>query len=339
MKKQNRSLIWLGAGAGALLALRAILKKINAYSFQGKVVVITGGSRGLGLAIARILAREGARLAICSRTVQQLKTASEELTSLGAEVQAVPCDLTDRKQAEAFIQSVKNHYGQIDVLINNAGIIQAGPLEAMTVEDFEKAMKTHFWAPLYTMLSVIPEMKARGKGRIVNIASVGGKVSVPHIVPYSASKFALVGLSRGFGHELKKDGIKVTTINPGLTRSGSNVNVLVKGQAEKEYAWFTTMGNSLLTSSSVENTARQVVEACRNGETEVLTNLPARLLTLANDLFPELTSDILSFSSQYILPDPTDNKTEKTGLESDSQLVPGHLRERSIKTALENNEF
>ncbi|WP_234462410.1 SDR family NAD(P)-dependent oxidoreductase [Adhaeribacter terrigena] len=339
MNKQYRSLFWLGAGAGALLALRAVTKKINAYSFQGKVVIITGGSRGIGLAIARILAEEGARLAICARTAHQLKTASEALTDLGAEVLAVPCDLTDRKQAEAFIQRVKTHYGQVDVLINNAGIIQAGPLEAMALPDFENAMSTHFWAPLYTMLSVIPEMKARGTGRIVNIASVGGKVSVPHIVPYSASKFALVGLSRGFRHELKKDGIKVTTINPGLTRSGSNVNILVKGQAEKEYAWFTTMGSSLLTSSSVENTARQIVEACRYGEAEIVTNLPARLLILANDLFPELTSDILSLSSQYILPDPSDNKSEKTGLESDSKLVPEHLRKRSFKAALENNEF
>ncbi|MFC5269832.1 SDR family NAD(P)-dependent oxidoreductase [Adhaeribacter terreus] len=339
MKKQYRSLFWLGASAGALFALRAVSKRINAYSFQGKVVVITGGSRGLGLAIARILAEQGARLAICARTEHQLKTAEEELTALGAEVLAVPCDLTNRQQAEAFMQKVKTHYGQVDVLINNAGIIQAGPLEAMTVQDFENAMNTHFWAPLFTMLSVIPEMKVRGEGRIVNIASVGGKVSVPHIVPYSASKFALVGLSTGFRHELKKDGIKIITINPGLTRSGSNVNISVKGQAEKEYAWFTAMGNSLLTSSSVENTARQIVEACRYGEAEVLTNLPARVLALANDIFPELTSDILSLSSQYILPGPTTDKTEKTGLESDSELVPKHLRTRATKAALDNNEF
>jgi short-subunit dehydrogenase len=339
MKKQYRSLFWLGAGAGALFALRAVSKRINAYSFQGKVVVITGGSRGIGLAIARILAEEGARLAICARTEHQLKTAAEELTAMGAEVLAVTCDLTNQQQAEAFLQRVKTHYGQIDVLINNAGIIQAGPLENMTVQDFDNAMKIHFWAPLYTMLSVIPDMKARGEGRIVNIASVGGKVSVPHIVPYCASKFALVGLSGGFRNELKKDGITVTTINPGLTRSGSNINISVKGQAEKEYAWFTAMGNSLLTSSSVENTARQVVEACRHGEAEVLTNLPARVLALANELFPELNSDLLSLSSQYILPGPSHDKTEKTGLESDSGLIPKHLRNRLTKAALKNNEY
>ena len=126
---------------------------------------------------------------------------------------------------EIHARRCKAHFGQIDVLINNAGVIQTGPLENMIIEDFENAMKIHFWAPLYTMLSVIPDMKARRVGRIVNIASVGGKVSVPHIVPYSASKFALVGLSSGFRHEMKKYGIKVTTINPGLTRSGSNFNI------------------------------------------------------------------------------------------------------------------
>ena len=339
MKKQYRSLLWFGAGAAALMAFRAVTKKLNAYSFKNKVVVITGGARGMGLAVARIFAEEGAKLAICSRTEHQLKTAAEELTAMGAEVLALPCDLTNRIKAEGFIQKVKAHFGQIDVLINNAGVIQTGPLENMTLQDFDNAMKIHFWAPLYTMLSVIPEMKARGEGRIVNIASVGGKVSVPHIVPYSASKFALVGLSSGFRHEMKKYGIKVTTINPGLTRTGSNFNISVKGQAEKEFALFTAMGSSLLTSSSAENTARQIVEACRNGEAEVLTNFPARFLALSNELMPELTSDILSLTTQYLLPAPSDSNVGKTGFESDSQLVPEHLHNRAMGAALKNNEF
>jgi len=200
-------------------------------------------------------------------------------------------------------------------------------------------MNIHFRAPLYSMMHVVPAMKARGEGRIVNIASIGGRVSVPHIVPYSASKFALVGLSKGFAEELRKDGIYVTTINPGLIRTGSVYNIKVKGQHEKEFAWFTTMGANLLTSSSIENTARQIVQACKYGEAEVITNLPARILALANDVFPELTADISGLITEYILPEPTAESTQKTGLESDSELVPEHLRERSAKAASENNEF
>lgn len=337
MKKKYRNLLILSAGSWLLS--KAVSKLKPAYSFKDKVVLITGGSRGLGLTIARMLAEEGAKLAICARTEDQLKTAYDELTGMGAEVLAITCDLTGEAQATGFVEQVFSHFGTIDVLINNAGIIQAGPLENMETADFEQAMKTHFYAPLHTMLAAVPHMKARGEGRIVNIASVGGKVSVPHIVPYSASKFALVGLSTGFRNELMKDNINVTTINPGLFRSGSNYNILVKGQHEKEFAWFTAMGANLLTSSSVESTARQVIEACRNGEAEVLTNLPARILAVSNAIFPELTSAVMGLANQYILPDATSDKTQLKGYEINPELIPEHLEKRAEKAAEEHNEL
>ncbi|QMU30820.1 SDR family NAD(P)-dependent oxidoreductase [Adhaeribacter radiodurans] len=338
MTTSNKSWLWATAGIGAIVAIRALAREQNKYSFQGKVVVITGGSRGLGLVLARQLAAEGARLAICSRTEDQLKRAEQELTQKGAEVLALPCDVTNRVQVEQFIQKVIKYYGRIDVLINNAGVIQAGPLTDMTLTDFEEALNTHFWAPLYTMWTTVPHMKERSQGRIVNIASVGGKVSIPHLVPYSASKFALVGLSNGFRQELKKDGILVTTVNPGLTRTGSNLNIKVKGQSEKEYAWFTSAGASLLISSSVEKTARKIIDACRYGEAEVLTNVPAKILALANQVLPELTSDALSLTNK-ILPDENGNETNTRGFENESDLVPDHLRERGQRAARENNEI
>ena len=339
MKKKNRSLFWLGAGAAALLALRMLNRKKRKYSFQDKVVVITGGARGLGLVLARMLASEGAKLAICARTEEQVKNAAAELEEAGSEVLALPCDITDKQQLGSFLDQVVAVFGKIDVLINNAGVIQAGPLENMQHSDFEEAMNIHFWAPLNSMMHVVPAMKARGEGRIVNIASIGGRVSVPHIVPYSASKFALVGLSKGFGEEYRKDGIYVTTVNPGLFRSGSVYNIGVKGQHEKEFAWFNTMGANVLTSSSVEETARKIINACRYGEAEIITNFPARLLALANDVFPEITADVSGLINEYILPDPTGDTIQKSGLESDSNLIPEHLRERSKKAADKNNEF
>ena len=338
MKTTNKSLLWATAGAGALLALRSIVRKQNAYSFKDKVVIITGGSRGLGLVLARMLAAEGAKLAICARTEFQLKKAEVELSSSGTEVLALPCDLTNRVQAEQFIERTLKYYGRIDVLINNAGIIQAGPLADMTLTDFEDAMNTHFWAPLYTMWATVPHMKERGQGRIVNVASVGGKISIPHLVPYSASKFALVGLSSGFRHELKKDDILVTTVNPGLTRSGSNRNILVKGQSEKEYAWFTSAGANLLITSSVEKTARQIIDACRYGEAEVLTNIPAKALALANNVLPEFTSDALSLTNKF-LPEENGNKINTRGYENESDLIPDHLKKRAAEAAKKNNEL
>src|SRR3954453_8374357 len=277
MGKRINNKLFLGAlGAGALLAARALIRQANAYSFRGQVVLITGGSRGLGLLIARELAREGARLAICARDEDELQRAQEELGQM-TEVIAIPCDVSDRQQVEAFVEAAQNHFGQIDVLINNAGIISVGPMDVMTVEDYEQAMRIHFWGPLYAVLAVLPGMRRRGQGRIVNVSSIGGKLSVPHLLPYSASKFALVGLSEGLRAELRKDGIVVTTVCPGLMRTGSPPNATFKGQHRAEYAWFAISDSLPLVSMSAERAARQIIAACKRGDAETVLSLQAQL--------------------------------------------------------------
>ena len=128
------------------------------------------------------------------------------------------------------VAHILDRLGDVDVLINNAGVIQVGPLEHMEHQDFENAMATHFWGPLHLMLELIPSMRRRGFGRIVNISSIGGRIAVPHLAPYAASKFALTGLSDAVRAELAPHGIRVTTVCPGLMRTGSPVNAQVKGQ-------------------------------------------------------------------------------------------------------------
>ena len=98
-------------------------------------------------------------------------------------VYAVPCDIANRNDAEQLINRVTEHFGQIDVLINNAGIISVGPIETMTLDDIQSALQTHFWGHAYTTLAVLPQMKQRQRGRIVNISSIGGVIGVPHLVP------------------------------------------------------------------------------------------------------------------------------------------------------------
>jgi NADP-dependent 3-hydroxy acid dehydrogenase YdfG len=129
------------------------------------------------------MAREGALLAICARDELELERARADLTSRGATVIALPCDVTDKEQVDEVVSSVESHYGRIDVLVNNAGVIEVGPMEAMVLDDFVEAIDTHFWGPLYTTLAVLPGMRRRKEGRIVNISSIGGKVSVPHLLP------------------------------------------------------------------------------------------------------------------------------------------------------------
>ncbi|MBD1395583.1 SDR family NAD(P)-dependent oxidoreductase [Pontibacter sp. JH31] len=339
METQNkRNLWWLVAGAGALLAARAINRKLNAYNFKDKVVLITGGARGLGFVMARQLAREGARLVLCSRDEIQLENALMELAGNGADVMVVPCDVTQQAQVQAMVNQVQSSFGSIDVLINNAGIITAGPLEEMTVKDFEEAMETHFWGPLYTTLAVLPSMKDRGEGRILNIASIGGKLGVPHLVPYSASKFALVGLSEGLRAELKQHNITVTCASPGLMQTGSPRHANVKGQHEEEYALFKLADSSPLTSISAEDSAKTILDACRHGDAEVVTSIPAKIGAFVHGISPAATTDFFAILNR-LLPGPTGEQKAKKGYESETPLSMSSLTERTQKAAFRNNEL
>src|SRR5690348_592603 len=182
----------------------------------GRVVLISGGSRGLGLALARGFARAGCSLILCARDESELRAAEEDLCRLGADVLTVPCDVAERAQVKRLVELSLRRFGRIDVLVNNAGVIQVGPIHTMTMEDFETAMGTMFWGTVNTTLAVLRQMQELGEGRIVNITSVGGKVSVPHLIPYSCAKFAAVAFSEGLRAELQGTGIKVVTIAPGL---------------------------------------------------------------------------------------------------------------------------
>jgi NAD(P)-dependent dehydrogenase (short-subunit alcohol dehydrogenase family) len=338
-KKKESSRLTLGAvaaaGVGAVMGLRALRREKP--SFQGRTVLVTGGSRGLGLELARLFVAEGARLVLCAREQVELTRAKDELEASGGEVLAIPCDVTDRVQVEAMVARVHERFGPVDVLVNNAGTIQVGPLESMDERDFSEAMDLHFWAPLYTTLAVLPEMKQRGWGRIVNISSIGGKVSVPHMLPYSSSKFALVGLSDGLRVELAQDGILVTTVCPGLMRTGSPPNVVVKGDHEAEYAWFVTSDSLPGLSMNAERAARKIIESCRRGDAEALVGLPAKIATLARALAPNLTAAVLAQITRLM---PQDGSTERHwGFESETPLTRSWVTQLTRWAAQRNNEL
>ncbi|MCI0705341.1 MAG: SDR family oxidoreductase [Planctomycetia bacterium] len=296
----NRTLLLGALGVGGYLMYRALKPR---YDFHNKHVVITGGSRGLGLVLARQLADAGARLSICSRDANELARAVGDLAARGARVVAIECDVTERDRVREFIAVARQRNGPLDVLVNNAGVIRVGPMEEMLEEDFEQALQTHFWAALYTILEVVPEMKARAAGRIVNISSIGGKIAVPHLLPYTASKFALVGLSEGLRVELARHGIVVTTVCPGLMRTGSHLNAEFKGRHEEEYAWF-ALGSAIPGfSMSAETAACKILAACARGDAEVVLGLPAKLAVATQGLCPNLMSAIFSCVNRQALPE------------------------------------
>ncbi|CAM4013953.1 SDR family oxidoreductase [Corallococcus sp. ZKHCc1 1396] len=333
-ERKGLSLGALAAGVGAAMGLGRALR--SRFSFKDRTVIITGGSRGLGLVMARLLVKEGARVAICGRDNETLQRARAELERDGGQVLAIRCDVRDQVQVDALVGAVHERWGAVDVLINNAGIIMVGPLESMTLADFEEAIDIHLWGPLYTTLAVVPDMKRRGEGRILNISSIGGKVSVPHLVPYSASKFALVGLSDGLRTELAQDGIKVTTACPGLMRTGSPRNASFKGDHEKEYAWFHVSDSTMGVSMGAERAARKIIEACRRGDAEALVGLPAKLATVGRALAPNLTARVLDAVNRLL---PQDSNPDRhRGSESETPLTRSWLTEMSRRAAERNNE-
>lgn len=329
-------------GVGIAAAIQKQRREARRLDFENRVVLITGGSRGLGLVIARQLAAEGARLAILARDADELTQAQADLSAYNQEILAFVCDVREQAQAAQAVDRVVNHFGRLDVLINNAGVIQVGPLEHMQMDDYEDAMAVHFWGPLYLMLAAIPHMKWQGSGRIVNISSIGGKVAVPHLLPYSASKFALTGLSDGIRAELAKDNILVSTVCPGLMRTGSHVNALFKGQHEREFAWFSIFGAIPGISTTAENAAAQIIETARYGESELTITLPARLLIGLNYLFPQTIAATMKLTNRF-LPSADKQETEgdtlKRGMESQSSLSPSILTQLSDAAAKENNEL
>lgn len=328
----------IAAVAGGALLLKSAVSHLFEYNLKNKTVLITGGSRGLGLVMARAFAREGARLALCARDEEELERARIDLERCGADVMVVPCDIRNRHEVADMAAAVTNRFGHVDVLVNNAGVIQVGPIEVMTHEDYELAMQAHFWGPLNTIVAVLPSMRQRGEGRIVNISSIGGKVSVPHLVPYSASKFALVGLSKGLRAELMKDGIVVTTVCPGLMRTGSPRNADFKGQHRFEYAWFSISDALPLLTVSAENAARQIVRACKRGQAELVISIPAKIAVKFDALFPEAMSQMLAAVNQF-LPAAGGVGTERVkGRDSTSSWSPSWLTVLNDKAAVRNNE-
>lgn len=295
---------WAGVGFGLAAGLATALRPRPEWNLRGQVAVITGGSRGLGLLLARELGRQGCQLAICARDEAELARARADLEARGMTVHAVRCDVADRADVERFIAEVMRRYGGIDLLINNAGIMKVGPVQTMTLADFDDAMRVNFWGVVHPTRSVVPIMRAHGGGRIVTITSIGGKISVPHLLPYNCAKFAALAYSQGLRAELAADGIAVVTIVPGLMRTGSYVNATFKGNTAAESTWFALGATLPGLSMDAERAARQIVRAAKRGDAEVILTLPAWVLARVHGLFPGLTADVLALVNELLLPAP-----------------------------------
>jgi len=333
-----RVLLATGAIMLVLWLIARFIRSVR-YPLNDKVVLITGGSRGLGLVLARHICARGGNVAIIARDPDELVRAKTDLVPRGGKVLTVECDLLDAGQTQLAVRKIIDRFGKIDVLINNAGIIEVGPLEHMTPEDFDRAMRLHFWAPFELISQIVPEMRIWGGGRIVNISSIGGKIAVPHMAPYSASKFALTGLSDALRAELARDNIYVTTVAPGMMRTGSHVNAKFKGKHDSEFAWFAASAGAPLLSMNANRAARKILAACRRGQPSLTLTFAARLQVVANALFPNLTGYAMQLANRF-LPESSgvEGNPSRSGYEV-RHLIPDWLMRAADKATTRNNQI
>jgi len=330
----------LPVSAGIVLGMAAsmLLGRRKPISIRGKTVFVTGGSRGLGLLLAQEFALRGAKIAISARDRSELHRAETQLLTITDQVLTLEADMTMREEVELAVHKIEQHFGSLDILVNNAGTICVGPVETMTIDDYRNSINTHFWGPYFASMAVLPSFQRRRRGRIVNISSIGGKIGVPHLVPYCVGKFALTGFSEGMRSELVKDNIYVTTVCPGLMRTGSPRNASFKSNNEAEYAWFSISDALPVISMSAKRAARRIVNACVRGEAEIVLSLPAKVAVKFHGLLPGTTTDVLGLMNVLLPPPGGIGSDVRTGKQSSSSASPSWITTLNEQAAQENNQ-
>ena len=309
-----------GAAVAVVRAVRS--RKLAPAHGPRPVIVVTGGSRGLGLAIASRFAAgsrdQPPRLVLASRNLSELQQAQATLLDRHPHLSPedfylVAADLSKPEEAQRLIDETIARFSRIDILINNAAVIEVGPIESQTLEIFERTMQVNFFAALYTTWAALPHMRkqtaltnptlAVGVGpSIVNIASIGGKIAVPHMLPYSASKFALVGFSEGLHAELRHKGIRVTTVCPGLMRTGGEDHAKFVGNIEAERRWFMFAATTPGVAVTVDYAANRIYRAVLAGRAEITISPQAWLAARGGGLAPETVQYANALTNRYLLP-------------------------------------
>lgn len=203
-------------------------------TLKGKKALITGGSRGIGRAIALELAKEGVELGIIARSENSLESIRKELTELGAKFSTVPADVANETEVQQAVRKIESELGSIDILINNAGIRAYGPFLELSTETWKELMETNLMGMVYVTKAVLPSMIEKNKGDIVNISSMSGLKATVGASAYSATKFAVIGMSEGLMQEVRRNNIRVSVLTPSLVETD-----LVRENGERDPERFT----------------------------------------------------------------------------------------------------
>jgi len=248
--------------------------------FAGKVAVVTGAGSGIGQALAIELARSGASVAISDVNTEGLASTEERLKAIGAPVKSDRLDVSEREAFELYADAVKDHFGKVNQIYNNAGIAFAGDIEVTQFKDIERVMDVDFWGVVNGTKIFLPHLIDSGDGHIVNISSIFGLFSVPGQAAYNAAKFAVRGFTEALRQEMELAGhpVKVTTVHPGgiktnIARNMTTVDGLDKDELAQTF-------DKKLASTSPQKAARIILDGVRRKKARVLIGNDAKALDL-----------------------------------------------------------
>lgn len=237
-------------------------------------VLITGASQGIGKATALLFARKGYDLVLTARHIDRLEDVAQEVQSLGhAAPLTVSCDVTDPLQVNALVQKALDHYGYIDVLVNNAGLFAEGPVEQFSLSDWHQVIDLNLWGYIHTINALLPHFLQRRTGTIVNLSSIGGKVPTPYLVPYCTSKFGVTGLTEAMHAELKPKGIHVCGIYPNVIKSSLMERAIFRGIDEEDAQARRDQLDTVVKTPVIEkpeDVANAIWDAVKNHKSEVM---------------------------------------------------------------------
>ena len=273
--------------------------------FENKVIVITGGSSGLGFGLAEVFCQQGAKLVLIARNMEKLKAAEFALKNLNknANIQLLSVDIADENKAEEAVAAIIKHYGRIDMLINSAGILAEGYFEKTSLDSFKAIMDTNFIALVNMTRLSLPYLK-ESKGRIINIASMASYFGTFGYTAYCASKFAVLGFSEALRYELKPQGIRVQIVCP-PEFAGPMVDGISANRTSENKKLVQTAGTL-----SVEQVVKETISGIESRRFSILIGSMSRILAVVNRYFPGLVRKYLDITIKKIYIGPAQKRAE-----------------------------
>jgi len=276
------------AGIGGLAGYFAFKRKKRQFTYQGKVVLVTGGARGLGYIMARQLVEEGAKVIICARDADQLDKAYVLLRNHGEVTYPYVCDITEKENIVQLAYFIKKRFGRLDVLINNTGTITINPIEQLPLNNYKKFIESHLWGPMQLVRVLIPLLSKSREAKIVNIFSVGGKISLAKSQPYDVNEIVHAVFYDNISRVITGKNIKLTAIYPEFKDQDLPVNLKLKGHSEQELAWSKFNESRPLISLYAENVGKQILKTAQIGKKTLTLPFPRELARIVNNINTEL---------------------------------------------------